>query len=44
MMGTMPAPGTHADAEYLTKTRAFFASRAATWDTKFGEGRSSPST
>jgi SAM-dependent methyltransferase len=36
MMGTMPAPGTPADADYLTRTREFFASRAATWDTKFG--------
>jgi SAM-dependent methyltransferase len=37
MMGTMPATGTHTDAEYLAKTRAFFASRATTWDTKFGD-------
>jgi SAM-dependent methyltransferase len=36
MMGTMPASGTPADAGYLAETRAFFASRAATWDTKFG--------
>jgi ubiquinone/menaquinone biosynthesis C-methylase UbiE len=36
MMGTMPAPGSNADPQYLAKTREFFASRAATWDTKFG--------
>jgi SAM-dependent methyltransferase len=45
MMGTMPAPGTQpgtqsgtqSDADYLARTREFFASRAATWDTKFGD-------
>jgi len=36
MMGTMLVPGTNADAQYLAETREFFASRAATWDTKFG--------
>jgi SAM-dependent methyltransferase len=38
----MPTAGTPAAApaamdDYLTKTRAFFACRAATWDAKFGD-------
>jgi len=36
-MEAMPAPGMPADPDYLARTRAFFASRAATWDTKFGD-------
>jgi len=33
----MPVPGKPADACYLAETRAFFATRAATWDAKFGD-------
>lgn len=36
-MGIMPASGTPEDADYLARTRAFFGSRAATWDTQFGD-------
>ncbi|GAA1657606.1 class I SAM-dependent methyltransferase [Saccharothrix algeriensis] len=39
-MDTMTDPAPHRrtdDQHYLTRTRAFFAERAATWDVKFGD-------
>src|SRR5215469_8756169 len=44
--GRMPSPDTpvpspsapaSANRQYITETQAFFASRAATWDTRFGD-------